>query len=72
MSYKADIQKIKDYVVLDFTDEVKTRCMFNDLVDYMNKDREITDKTRENIYLTLDKKLQRAYINCGSYKVRIK
>lgn len=72
MSYKTDIEKVKPLVVLDFSDEVKTKCMFNDLVDYMNKDREISDKTRDNIYLTLDKNVQRAYIVCGSYKVRLK
>ena len=72
MSYKTDIEKVKPLVVLDFSDEVKTKCMFNDLVDYMNKDREISDKTRDNIYLTLDKSVQRAYIVCGSYKVRLK
>ena len=76
MSVKKDLKFLKnickevfktDDLMGNFTD---LRCCFNDLIDSLEKDNLISDKTRQNVYLTKNK-LNLIYINCLSYKVRI-
>lgn len=73
MSYKTDIKTVKNniYFDLDFTDIIKTKETFNLMVDSLQKDDFISEKTRQNIYLSMNKKTKSAFICCGSYKERI-
>lgn len=73
MSYKTDIETVKNnvYFDLDFTDIIKTKEQFNYLVDNLQKDDFISEKTAQNIYLSMNKKTKHAFICCGSYKERI-
>ena len=73
MSYKTDIKTVKNnvYFDLDFNDTIATKEQFNYLVDSLQKDNFISEKTRQNIYLSMNKKTKHVFICCGSYKERI-
>lgn len=70
MSYKSDIEFIINniYFDIDFSDEIATKEQFNYLVDNLNRDNLISDRTSQNIYLSMNKQKKQAYIICGSYK----
>ena len=76
ISVKKDLKFLKNICKEVFkTDDLKgnftdLRCCFNDLIDSLQKDDLISDKTRQNAYLTKSK-LDLIYINCLSCKVRI-
>jgi len=73
MSYKSDIEFIINniYFDLDFNDIIATKEKFNYLVDNLQKDNFISEKTAQNIYLGMDKLFKRAYIICGSYYINL-
>lgn len=73
MSYKSDIEFILNniYFDIDFSDIPATKEQFIYLVDNLQKDNLITEKTSQNIYLSINRQKKKAYIVCGSYKVKI-
>ena len=73
MSYKSDIEFIINniYFDLDFNDVIATKEKFNYLVDNLQKDNLISEKTAQNIYLSMDKIFKRAYILCGTYSINL-
>lgn len=73
MSYISDIEFITNniYFDFDFTDTIKTKELFNYLIDDLQKDNLISEKTRQNIYLVMNKKTKNAFIYCGSYKIKV-
>ena len=73
MSYLSDIEFIMNniYFDIDFSDEIATKEHFSYLVDNLNRDNIISDRTSQNIYLSMNKKTKNAFIVCGSYKIRI-
>lgn len=73
MSYTSDIEFIMNniYFDLDYTDLPKTHEQFSYLVDNLSRDNLISDKTTQNVYLSMNKKTKNAFICCGSYKVRV-
>ena len=73
MSYTSDINFIKNniYFDFDFTDIIKTKENFNYLIDSLQKDSLISEKTRQNVYLSMNKKTKNVFICCGCYKIRI-
>lgn len=73
MSYLNDMEFVSNYIDfdIDFSDDIKTKEAFNYLIDNLTSDNLISEKTRQNIYLSIDKKKHKAHIVCGSYKLRI-
>ena len=75
MSYTSDIEFITNNINFDFdfdfTDTIKTKENFNFLIDSLQKDNLISEKTRQNIYLVMNKKTKNAFICCGSYKIKV-
>ena len=73
MSYTSDIEFIINniYFDLDFNDVIATKEQFNYLVDNLQTDNLISEKTAQNIYLSMNKKTKHVFICCGSYKERI-
>lgn len=75
MSYKKDIEtilnidNIKFYI--NFLDISASKMSFYCLIDNLQKDNLISEKTSKNIYLSMNKKTKNAFIVCGSYKKRI-
>lgn len=72
MSYTSDIEFIINELTalnfdFDFTDEIKTKERFNYMVDNLNRDNLISDKTARNVYLSMKCKRLKASIVCGSY-----
>lgn len=74
MSYKSDIGFIIHNIEfdLDFNDVIATKEQFNYLVNNLQLDDLISEKTAYNVYLSMDKLFKRAYIICGSYKISLK
>lgn len=73
MSYLSDMEFITNniYFDIDFSDIPRTTELFIYLIDNLQKDNLISEKTRQNIYLSMNKKTKNAFIVCGSYKIRI-
>lgn len=73
MSYTSDIEFVINniYFDLDFSDIIATKEKFIFLIDNLQKDNLISEKTAQNIYLSMNKKTKHAFICCGSYKERI-
>lgn len=72
MSYLNDIEFILNELEnlsfnFDYSDKVKTKTEFNYIINNLQQDNFISEKTCQNIYLSDDLK----YICCGSYKVKI-
>lgn len=72
MSYTSDIEFIINELEalnfdFDFTDVIKTKENFDYIIDNLNRDNLISDKTARNIYLVIRHKCPRASIVCGSY-----
>lgn len=55
----------------NYSDIIGTKFNFTCLVDVLNKDKQISDRTAQNVYLHIDTKHRKTYIICGSYKIRI-
>ena len=75
MTIKSDLQKIKSY--LDFVtlqawhdDKIKLKVDFACLVDGLQKDNDISEKTSNNVYLYENKKHQ-IILTCLSYKLKV-
>lgn len=70
MSYLNDIEFIINNIYFDFdySDKIKTKEQFNYLVDNLSLDNLISEKTRQNIYLSMDSKKRKTWIVCGCYK----
>ena len=73
MSYTSDIEFVINniYFDLDFDDIIATKEKFIFLVDNLAKDNLISEKTSQNIYLSMNKKTKNCFICCGSYKTKI-
>lgn len=70
MSYKNDMEFIinqLDDFYFDFTDPIRTKENFNYIIDNLNRNNLISDKTAQNIYLSIGYKRPRVSIVCGSY-----
>lgn len=74
MSYTSDIEFVlnnMDWIDIDYNDIIKTKIQFNYLVDNLNHDNLISDKSASHMYLSMNAKNKKSYIVCGSYKWRI-
>lgn len=75
MSIKNDLQTIKFYLNDDLKkqwkdDKIKVNFEFSCLVDSLQKDNEISQKTSENVYLYENKKHE-IILTCCSYSVKV-
>ena len=75
MTIQNDLQKIKSY--LDFItlqaghdDKIRIKTDFACLVDGLQKDNDISEKTSNNVYLYENKKHQ-IILTCLSYKLKV-
>ena len=73
MSYKSDIQTIINNMSfdIDFSDIPKTILAFICFVDFLQDEKLISDKTGDNVFLSINRQKKIAHIVCGSYKKRI-
>lgn len=79
MSIKTDLQIIKNCYSLEqltnlkklfSSDKIAAKMAFNMLVDMLEKDCTISQKTAENIYISRNKRGD-IVINCKSYTVKL-
>lgn len=74
MSIKKDLEYIKlffneiDLKEIYKEDKIKAKEIFNNTTDLLCKDREISERTYENVFLTMNKKNQ-LVIECLSYRM---
>lgn len=77
MSIKKDLKYIKLYFKeIDLKeiykkDKIKAKEIFNNTIDMLCKDREISEQTYENIFLTMNKRNQ-LVMECLSYRMLLK
>lgn len=77
MSIKKDLKYIKLYFnEIDLKeickkDKIKAKEIFNNTIDILCKDREISDRTYENVFLTMNKRNQ-LVMECLSYRMLLK
>ena len=73
MSYRDDMEFVMNniYFDLDYSNTIKTKEKFNYLVNNLNMDYLISDKSRDNMYLSMNAKTKTSKIICGSYSLKI-
>lgn len=77
MNIKDDLKYIKLYFnEIDLEeiykeDKIKAKEIFNNTTDMLCKDREISERTYENVFLTMNKRNQ-LVMECLSYRMLLK
>lgn len=77
MSIKDDLKYIRLYFneinlkEIYNEDKIKAKEIFNNITDTLCKDREISERTYENIFLTMNKRNQ-LVMDCLSYRMLLK
>lgn len=77
MSIKKDLKYIKLYFKeIDLKeiykkDNIEAKEIFNNIIDTICKDREISEQTYENVFLTMNKRNQ-LVMECLSYRMLLK
>lgn len=74
MSYTSDMEFVYNYIDcidIDYTDVIKTKQSFNYLVNNLQADNLISQKSADNMYLSMDKDNKKAMIVCGSYRLKL-
>lgn len=77
MSIKKDLKYIKlcfkeiDLKEIYKQDKIKAKEIFNNTIDTLCKDREINERTYENVFLVMNKRNQ-LVMECLSYRMLLK
>lgn len=77
MSIKKDLKYIKlffkeiDLKEIYKKDKIKAKEIFNNTTDMLCKDKEISERTSENVFLTINKRNQ-LVMECLSYRMLLK
>ena len=77
MSIKKDLKYIKlffnkiDLKEIYKEDKIEAKEIFNNTIDMLCKDKEISERTYENVFLTMNKRNQ-LVMECLSYRMLLK
>ena len=74
MSYQSDMEFVYNYIDcidIDYTDTIKSKQSFNYLVNNLRADNLISQRSADNMYLSMDKENKQAMIVCGCYRLKL-